>query len=125
MSIARFPAESARSRHKSVHPDPEKGISDTVRVWFGDAGWRTFHVAGVVDSPALDVAASFFQAESEARVVAIGSVIGTNADLKRYFHIDSIKLVLLNFNLPPATRVLVTGHFQVAGLMKILVLSSP
>ena len=89
----------ARSRHKSIHEDPEKGLSNTVRVWFGDHGWRKFRVAGVVDSPALDVAASFFQAESEARVVAVGSVIGTNADLKRLFNIDSIKMVLLNYDL--------------------------
>ena len=91
----------ARSRHKSIHEDPEKGLSNTVRVWFGDRGWRKFRVAGVVDSPALDVAASFFQAESEARVVAVGSVIGTNADLKRLFNIDSIKMVLLNYDLAP------------------------
>jgi ABC-type lipoprotein release transport system permease subunit len=91
----------ARSRHKGVLPDEQKGISDTVRVWFSDLGSRTFKIAGVIDSPALDVAASFFQAESEARVAAMGSMIGTNADLKRYFNINTVKLVLLNFDLPP------------------------
>ena len=94
-------ADFARSRRKSMIADPDKGISDTVRVWFGDRGWRRFRVAGVVDSPALDVAASYFQVQSEARVAAVGSVIGTNADLKRYFGIDRSSLVLLNFDLPP------------------------
>ncbi len=92
----------ARSRHKGVVADPDQGITNTVQVWFGDRGWRTFKIAGVVDSPALDIAASFFQAQSELRVVAVGSVIGTNADLKRYFGLDHVRLVLLNFDLPPA-----------------------
>jgi len=78
-----------------------KGVGDRVRAWFGDLGWRNFRIAGVVDSPALDVAASFFQAESEARVAAMGSVIGSNADLKRFFNVDSVRLVLLNFDLKP------------------------
>jgi len=91
----------ARSRRKGLAEDPQRGISNTVTVWFGDRGARRFRVAGVIDSPALDIAAGFFQAESEARVVAVGSVIGTNADLKRYFGIDSVRLVLLNFDLPP------------------------
>jgi len=91
----------ARSRHKGLVPDEARGISNTVRVWFSDLGARTFKIAGVIDSPALDIAASFFQAESEARVAAMGSMIGSNADLKRFFNIDTIKLVLLNFDLPP------------------------
>ena len=89
----------ARSRHKGVVEDPAAGISNTVDVWFADRGWRKFRVAGVVDSPALDIAASFFQVQSPARVAAVGSVIGSNADLKRYFDVNSVKLVLLNFDL--------------------------
>ena len=94
----------ARTRDKRyIEPGREaKGdTSNKVRVWFGDRGSRVFRVAGVVDSPALDIAASFFQAQSEMRVVAVGSVIGTNADLKRYFGIDSAKLALMNLDLPP------------------------
>jgi hypothetical protein len=94
-------SDFARTRRKSMRADPARGITNTVQVWFGDQHARTFRVAGVVDSPALDIAASFFQAETEARVVAVGSVIGSNADLKRYFNIDSVKLALLNLELPP------------------------
>ncbi|MFH1745988.1 MAG: FtsX-like permease family protein [Planctomycetota bacterium] len=91
----------ARTRKKALVADPERGISNKVRVYFGLGGWRTFRVAGVIDSPALDIAAGYFQAESEARVAAVGSVIGTNADLKRYFSIDSVKMALLNYDLAP------------------------
>lgn len=92
----------ARSRKKGFIEDPERGITNTVNVWFSDRGVRHFRVAGVVDSPALDIAANYFQVESEARVAATGSVIGTNRDLQRYFGIDSAKLILLNFDMPPA-----------------------
>lgn len=91
----------ARTRRKSVRADPEKGVSDMVDLYFADRGMRQFRVAGVVDSPALEIAASFFQVESEARVAAVGSVLGTNADLKRLFGVDSVRLALLNFDLPP------------------------
>jgi len=97
-------ADFARSRHKGVREVRDAAgkvlISDTVRVWFKNR-WTTYKVAGVIDSPALDIAAGYFQAETEARVVAMGSVIGTNADLKRNYGIDGVKLVLLNFDLPP------------------------
>lgn len=76
-----------------------KHLGDKVRVWIGNAGYD-FEVAGVVDSPALDVAASYFQAESEMRVAAVGSVIGAREDLKRFWRIDTFNMVLLNFDLP-------------------------
>ncbi|MGD8451957.1 MAG: FtsX-like permease family protein [Phycisphaerae bacterium] len=94
----------ARTRNKRyLSPDEEKrgDMSNKVRVWYSDRGSRTFRVAGVVDSPALDIAASFFQAQSEMRVVAVGSVIGTNADLKRYYAIEGVRLALVDFDLPP------------------------
>ncbi|MCG3125255.1 MAG: hypothetical protein CHACPFDD_00071 [Phycisphaerae bacterium] len=63
--------------------------------------WHEFTVAAVVDSPALDIAAGWFQVQSEMHVAAVGSVIGSNADLRRLFDIEGVKLVLLNFDLPP------------------------
>ena len=94
----------ARTRKKGVaEVKDDQGnviVSNEVRVWLNNR-WETFKVAGVIDSPALDIAASYFQIESEAHVVAVGSVIGTNADLKNIFGIDGYKLILLNFDLPP------------------------
>lgn len=77
-----------------------KRLGDKVRVWSGNRQFY-FKVAGVVESPALDLAATYFQAQSELRVAAVGSVIGTNADLRRIFKFHGYKLVLLNFDLPP------------------------
>jgi ABC-type lipoprotein release transport system permease subunit len=97
-------ADFARTRHKGVREVRDESgnvlISNQVRVWFNDR-WTTFQVAGVIDSPALDIAAGYFQIESEAHVVATGSVIGTNADLRRLYSVDGSKLILLNFDLPP------------------------
>lgn len=73
-----------------------KRLGDTVRVVIGNRQ-RLFTVAGVIDSPALDVAANYFQAQSETHVAAVGSVLGTNADLKAMFGVEGRKLVLLNF----------------------------
>ncbi|MGE3183018.1 MAG: FtsX-like permease family protein, partial [Phycisphaerae bacterium] len=83
-------ADFARTRNKH--------LNDRVKVWIGTV-MREFTVAGVVDSPALDVASSYFQAQSEMRVVAVGSVIGTNDDLKKLWGIDAFNMVLLNFDL--------------------------
>ncbi len=98
-------ADFARTRRKGVEDlyddQGRQTQSNTVRVRLADR-WRTFKIAGVIDSPALDIAAGYFQAESEMRVVASGSVLGTNADLKRQFDIDGLKMVLLNFDLGPA-----------------------
>jgi ABC-type antimicrobial peptide transport system permease subunit len=94
----------ARTRNKGVEEvRDEQGrivTSNTVRVWFNNR-WTNFKVAGVIDSPALDIAASYFQVQSESYVAAVGSVIGSNADLKRLWNVDGTKLVLLNFDLPP------------------------
>jgi ABC-type antimicrobial peptide transport system permease subunit len=94
-------SDFAKTRKKGLHEVRDEAgnvvIGNTVRIWLNNR-WTTFKVAGVIDSPALDIAASYFQVESEAVVVAVGSVIGTNADLKRVYGIDGRKLILLNFD---------------------------
>jgi len=60
-----------------------------------------FRVAAVVTSTAIEIAASFFEAEAELQVACIGSVVGTIEDAKRYFGVGGIKMYLLNFDLPP------------------------
>ncbi len=94
----------ARTRRKGVREvRDETGrvvVSNQVRVWFAN-DWHVFKVAGVIDSPALDIAASYFQVQSESYMAAVGSVIGTNADLERIWGVRGAKLVLLNYDLPP------------------------
>ena len=79
-----------------------KHYGDEVKVLDERTGrWHPFKVAGVVRSPALDLAASYFQLQAEYSVTASGSVMGTNEDLKRVFGIDAVNLALLDFDLPP------------------------
>ncbi len=96
-------SDFARTRRKGVEEVRDANgnviVSNTVRVWFNNR-WREFKVAGVIDSPALDIAAGYFQVESESQVVAVGSVIGTNTDLKELYGVEGCKLILLNFDLP-------------------------
>ena len=86
----------ARSRNKHVGDDVKIYV-ERIR------GWREsyFKVAAVVRSPALDIAAAYFQLSSEYSVAASGSVMGSNEDLKRMFGINGANLVLLDFDLPP------------------------
>ena len=77
-----------------------KHFGDDVKVYDEQAKrWRHFKVAGVVRSPALDIAAGYFQLESDYSVAASGSVMGSNEDLKRLFKINGANLALLNFDL--------------------------
>ncbi|MBW7904759.1 MAG: ABC transporter permease [Phycisphaerae bacterium] len=78
----------------------DKGLGDEVTVFIGNRTAR-FRIAGVMASPALDIAAGYFQAQSEFIVAASGSVLGTRADMERHFGITGAKLILLNFDLPP------------------------
>lgn len=58
-----------------------------------------FEVAGVVESPALDIAVTFFQADSYMMLAAAGSFLGTLADAERCFGIDSVTMFMMNIDL--------------------------
>ncbi|MCH7872323.1 MAG: ABC transporter permease, partial [Planctomycetes bacterium] len=68
-----------------------KKIDDRVRVILGGRDYY-FKVAGVIESPAIDLAATYFQVQSEMRAAAVGSVVGTNADLKKIFSSSGSRL---------------------------------
>lgn len=116
-------SDFARTRRKGVtevlDADGRILVSNSVRVWFNNR-WTTFKVAGVIDSPALDIAASYFQVQTESYMAAVGSVIGTNDDLKRLFDVDGARLILLNFDLraepPPPGWPPPPGAPEAAGL---------
>ncbi len=59
-----------------------------------------FEVAGIVEAPAINIAANFFQASGQLAMSSSTSVFGTFADAKRLFGIDDVRLFLLDFNLP-------------------------
>ncbi len=80
----------------------EKHLGDKVMIRV--QGQRhDFKIAGVITSTAIEIAASFFEAEAELQVACIGSVVGTIEDAKRYFGptVAGVKMFLLNFDLPP------------------------
>lgn len=79
------------------------GVGDKVRISVGQRA-ATFEVAGVVQSPALDIAVTYFQADSYMMRAASASVLGTLEDARRYFNIDEIGMYMLNIDLPPAPR---------------------
>lgn len=74
-------------------------LGDRVEVAVADRR-AEFEVAGVIQSPALDIAVTYFQADSYMMVAAAGSVLGTLDDARKHFGIDGASLFLMNFTLP-------------------------
>ncbi|MCG3137428.1 MAG: hypothetical protein HJJLKODD_01272 [Phycisphaerae bacterium] len=72
-------------------------VGDEVPVRYG---WRkaTFIVAGIVESPSLDIAAKYFQAEHQLLRASASTLIGTFEDARKYFQEDTIYLALLNLS---------------------------
>jgi ABC-type lipoprotein release transport system permease subunit len=64
----------------------------------------SFEVAGVVQSPALDIAVTYFQADSYMMQAAAASVLGTLSDAERCFGIKDLSMYMLNVSIPPAPR---------------------
>jgi putative ABC transport system permease protein len=83
--------EFASSRGK--HVGDSLGVTLNNRV-------ANFEIAGVVESPALDIAASFFNAEGYLMVAAAGAILGTFDDVKKNFGLDTYSFVMLDFDLP-------------------------
>jgi putative ABC transport system permease protein len=60
-----------------------------------------FEIAGVVTSPALDIAANYFNAGGQLMAQSVLVVLGTFADARKVFGVpEEASLVLLNFDLP-------------------------
>jgi putative ABC transport system permease protein len=78
----------------------KKGVGDKVTIWVGSKK-ATFTISGVVASPGLDIAISFFNAGTYFQTYSVGAMIGTLADAERLFNRKHGKLILFNFDLPP------------------------
>jgi ABC-type lipoprotein release transport system permease subunit len=83
----------------------ELHLDDRVKIVI-DGKEATFIVAGVIQAPALDVAVTFFQAESYLQFAAASAVFGTRADLRERFDRDVVSLLMFNMRMaqtpPPA-----------------------
>ncbi|UCG16361.1 MAG: ABC transporter permease [Phycisphaerales bacterium] len=78
-------------------------VGDKVHVAVGRR-LATFEVAGVVQSPALDIAVTYFNADSYMMRAAAASVLGTVDDVEKLFGVDRIGMYMLNVELPLAPR---------------------
>ena len=61
----------------------------------------TFEVAGVIQSPALDIAVTAFQAESYLQFAAATAILGTRKDLKAKFGLDVVAMFMFEVELSP------------------------
>ncbi|MCP4246956.1 MAG: ABC transporter permease [bacterium] len=77
------------------------GVGDKITLSVGRRS-AEFEVAGVVESPALDIAVTFFQADSYMMLAAAGSFLGTLEDAERCFGYDSVTMFMMNVDLPPS-----------------------
>lgn len=82
----------------------DKHLGDKVTIWVRTAEDEhtraTFTVAGVVASPGLDIAISFFNASTYFQTYAVGAIFGTLDDAQRLFGRSYGRLMLFNFDLP-------------------------
>ena len=83
------------SRQKNLHVGDK--LSLTVRGVKAE-----FEVAGVVQSPALDLAVTAFGAEGYMEFAAASAVLGTRADLKTKFGVDIVSMVMFDPDMEPA-----------------------
>ncbi len=79
----------ARSRNKK--------LGDEITVYHQSRAHK-FKVAGVILSPAIDIAAGYFQLHSEYTVIASGSVLGSNADMRAKFGLRGYRALLINLS---------------------------
>jgi len=93
-----------------------KKLGDPLTIWVtnaeGETAEATFTIAGVIASPGLDIAISFFSATGYYQVYSVGSIIGTQADAAKYFGRHKAKLMFFNFDLPDEGR----GHNDSAAM---------
>ncbi len=89
-----LPPESARTYGLNV--------GDKVTLSVGHRSGE-FEVAGVVESPALDIAVTFFQADSYMMLASAGSFLGTLDDARRVFGTDLVSMFMINVRLPEAS----------------------
>jgi len=81
----------------------KRGYGDKVYIRSaGDQGYgQNFEIAGVVTSPALDIAANYFNAGGMLVSASVHVVMGTLDDASRVFRLpEEVNLFLLNFDLP-------------------------
>lgn len=73
------------------------GVGSRIGVATPDGDVQPFDVAGVIASPGLDVAVSYFGIHRYYADASISTIFGTRDDARRYFHNTAVNLVLVRF----------------------------
>lgn len=84
------------SRNRNLH------LGDRVRITVAGRV-AEFEVAGVVQSPALDLAVTAFQAESYMQFAAASAVLGTQDDLRERLGFDGVSMFMCEVELTPTS----------------------
>lgn len=93
----------------------KKKLGSKVRLWV-DKKSAEFVVAGVIASPGLDIAISFFNAETYFQSYSVGAVVGSLEDAKKLHGIALGKLLLMNFDFEE-TETGTTSHEGLDGFV--------
>ncbi|MCZ6815135.1 MAG: ABC transporter permease [Planctomycetota bacterium] len=91
-----------------------KHVGDELTIWVGERE-ASFEVAGVIASPGLDIAISFFNADVYFQTYAVGAIIGSLADAERYFGRSYGKLFLFNFDFDEGEQQNTAGPVETWG----------
>lgn len=75
------------------------GVKDRVQIKILEQT-AEFEVAGVIQSPALDIAVTAYQATSYMQWAAASAMLGTQRDLREKFGLDVISMVLADLDIP-------------------------
>jgi len=73
-------------------------VGDRVTITVGDRS-ADFNIAGVIQSPALDLAVTSFQATSYMQFAAASAMLGTQEDLRDKFGLDAVSMFMCNLDL--------------------------
>ncbi len=109
----------------------DRGLGDKVRIWVplmnGKFATARFTIAGVIASPGLDIAISFFNAGTYFQSYAVGAIIGTLDDAKHLFGREYGRLVLFNFKIEDndSSRIVSESTQTIGGITKTNVQGRP
>lgn len=81
----------------------DASVGDSFDIW-AHKRKGTFTIAGIIGSPGVDIAVSFFNASEFFQFYAVGAIFGTRDDAERVFGISGGKMMLFNFDLPEDNR---------------------
>ncbi len=94
-------------------------LGDQVKIWVGRTQ-AEFIIAGVIGSPGVDIAISFFNASEFFQFYAVGAIFGSREDARRLFGRNYGKMMLFNFDLPGSDESRIVSSADQAVTQRLL-----